>query len=170
LNFIGNVEGREPLQRRLRRGRLRRFVGTWCSRTAEGISKLILTQLQEEYASQGRWPSWGALEQAGLRGAERPHEPGQRPAAALLGVAGSSYHHGRANRVMIMKQPEVAAEMRAPGRPRQAEGSLQGTGVGGVDAPIASILATGVCPPTSSPTAPGKRNDTSDEWIRSRTA
>ncbi|HTB22061.1 MAG TPA: phosphate acyltransferase PlsX [bacterium] len=130
LNFIGNVEGRDLFNGACDVAVCDGFVGNVVLKTAEGISKLILTQLQEGYASQGPLAKLGGLlSKPVFRGMRSRMSPDSAGGGPLLGVGGVFIiTHGRANRVMIMNSLRVAAEcgrQDVPGRLKEAFRGLE---------------------------------------------
>jgi glycerol-3-phosphate acyltransferase PlsX len=112
LTFIGNVEGRDLFNGVCDVAVCDGFVGNVVLKTAEGIAKLILSELREQYSACGPFAKLGGLLSRpvfkALVGRMSPDSGGGGP---LLGVGGVFIiTHGRANRVMIMNALKVAAE------------------------------------------------------------
>jgi len=125
LNFIGNVEGRDLFNGACDVAVCDGFVGNVVLKTAEGIANLMLSELKQQYASQGPLAKLGyLLSRSVFKGMLRRMSPDTAGGGPLLGVGGVFIiSHGRANRVMIMNGLRVAAEcvrQDVPGRLREA--------------------------------------------------
>jgi len=130
LNFTGNVEGRDLFNGVCDVAVCDGFVGNVVLKTAEGMSKLILTELREQYSKQGILAKLGAvLSRPVFRAMFRRMSPESGGGGPLLGVAGVFIiTHGKANRTMIMNGLKVAAECARqdfPGRLRAAFSGME---------------------------------------------
>jgi glycerol-3-phosphate acyltransferase PlsX len=112
IRFIGNVEGRDLFNGHCDVAVADGFLGNVVLKTAEGISKMILAQLKEEYRRQGLLPKVGGLlSKPVFRAMLKRVSPDEFGGGPLLGVDGNFIiTHGRANRVMIRNGLRVAAE------------------------------------------------------------
>jgi glycerol-3-phosphate acyltransferase PlsX len=125
LNFTGNVEGRDLFNGVCDVAVCDGFVGNVVLKTAEGISKLLLTELKQEYARQGLWAKvGGALSRPVFKAMMTRMSPDSGGGGPLLGVDGVFIiTHGKANRTMVMNGLKVAAKCArqdVPGRLRAA--------------------------------------------------
>jgi glycerol-3-phosphate acyltransferase PlsX len=112
LRFIGNVEGRDLFNGHCDVAVADGFVGNIVLKTAEGMAKMLLAQLKEEYGRQGLLAKVGGLlSRSVFRAMLKRVTPDETGGGPLLGVDGNFIiTHGRANRVMIMNGLRVAAE------------------------------------------------------------
>lgn len=112
IRFVGNVEGRDLFNGHCDVAVADGFTGNVVLKTAEGLAKMILGLLREEYARQGLLPKLGGLlSKPVFRAMHSRLSPDSAGGGPLLGVDGNFIiTHGRANRTMIANGLRVAAE------------------------------------------------------------
>jgi glycerol-3-phosphate acyltransferase PlsX len=112
IRFIGNVEGRDLFNGHCDVAVADGFTGNVVLKTAEGIAKMMLGQLKEQYQTRGIFAKLGGLlSRPVFKGLMKRVSPDYTGGGPLLGVAGNFIiTHGRANRIMIMNGLRVAAE------------------------------------------------------------
>lgn len=119
LRFIGNIEGRDLFNGRCDVAVCDGFVGNVILKTAEGLAKMLLEQLKEQYRRQGPL-AWlgGMLSRPVFRSILHRMSPDNAGGGPLLGVDGVFIiTHGRANRTMLRNGILVAhacAKRRVP--------------------------------------------------------
>jgi glycerol-3-phosphate acyltransferase PlsX len=112
IRFIGNIEGRDLFNAHCDVAVADGFTGNIVLKTAEGLSKMILGVMRQEYHSQGPLAKLGGLlSRTVFKAMHAQLSPDNTGGGPLLGVAGNFIiTHGRANRVMIKNGLRVAAE------------------------------------------------------------
>lgn len=112
IRFIGNVEGRDVFNGHCDVAVCDGFVGNIVLKTAEGVGKMMLGVLKEQYKAQGLLAKLGGLlSQPVFNALKKRVNPDETGGAALLGVAGNFIiTHGHSNRIMIKNGLRVAAE------------------------------------------------------------
>jgi glycerol-3-phosphate acyltransferase PlsX len=112
VNFIGNVEGRDLFNGHCDVAVCDGFVGNIVLKTAEGLGKMMLGIMKEQYKAQGLLSKLGGLlSQPVFRALKKRVNPDEAGGAPLLGVSGVFIvTHGHSNRVMIKNGLRVAAE------------------------------------------------------------
>jgi glycerol-3-phosphate acyltransferase PlsX len=112
IRFIGNVEGRDLFNGHCDVAVADGFTGNIVLKTAEGIAKMMLAQLREQYGQQGLLAKLGGLlSKPVFKAVGKRVSPDETGGGPLLGVAGNFIiSHGKANRVMIKNGLRVAAE------------------------------------------------------------
>ncbi|MGH7441765.1 MAG: phosphate acyltransferase PlsX [bacterium] len=111
LNFLGNVEGRDLFDGSCDLAVCDGFVGNIVLKTAEGLAKLITSELRAQYSGLGPLAKLGGLlSRPAFRALSRRMSPDTAGGGPLLGVGGVFIiTHGKANRTMLMNGLKVAA-------------------------------------------------------------
>jgi len=128
VRCLGNVEGRDLFDGSCDLAVCDGFVGNVVLKTAEGVSKLILTQLREQYASHGPLAKLGGLlSRPVFRGMYRRMSPDTAGGGPLLGVGGVFViTHGKANRTMVTNGLKLAAECARQDVPGHLKAAFKG--------------------------------------------
>jgi len=129
VNFIGNVEGRDLFSGACDVAVCDGFVGNVVLKTAEGISKMMLAELREEYARGGlRAKLGGMLSRQVFKAMLKRMAPESAGGGPLLGVGGTFIiTHGKANRVMFMNGLKVASDCARADVSGRVQAAIQGT-------------------------------------------
>jgi glycerol-3-phosphate acyltransferase PlsX len=112
LHFIGNVEGRDIFDGSCDLVVCDGFVGNVVLKTAEGLAKMIMSELRAEYEKAGKLGQLGGyLSKPVFANLRRTLSPDEAGGGALLGVAGNFIiTHGHSNRVMLRNAIRVATD------------------------------------------------------------
>jgi glycerol-3-phosphate acyltransferase PlsX len=112
IHFLGYVEGRDLFNGHCDVAVADGFVGNIVLKTAEGLAKMMMQQLKEQYEAGGLGSKLGGLlSRPVFKRMMKRLSPDEAGGGPLLGVDGNFIiTHGRANRVMIMNGLRVAAE------------------------------------------------------------
>lgn len=111
LNFIGNVEGNDLFKGTCHVAVCDGFVGNVALKSAEGVSKMLLTSIKEELSSSIKAKAGALLAKSALKAAKAKVDPHEYGGALLLGINGICViGHGSSDSYAIQNAIRVAKQ------------------------------------------------------------
>ena len=111
LNFVGNVEANDMFLGRVDVAVCDGFVGNVALKSAEGVCKMLLTNVRDELNGSLKAKAGALLARTALRSARRKVDPSEHGGALLLGIKGICViAHGSSDAGAITNAIRVAVQ------------------------------------------------------------